>query len=64
MIEPGKEEKCQGSSGPCSNTGKRRIQNTAYQNDESNYRTLCPECQKAEDKHWDEMWTNYYRSVI
>ena len=38
----------------------RRQQRTAYVDEESNFATLCPQCQELEDEFWDEMWSEYY----
>ncbi len=46
---------CCGCSG-----AKRRRQNTAYVNKESNYATLCDSCQKEADAYWEERWQEYY----
>ena len=35
---------------------ERRRQNTAYQNDESNFATLCNECQEQANEYWAERW--------
>lgn len=48
----------------CRRLGARRTrQNTAYHNDEDNWKTLCPECQKANDEHWAEAWQEYYSGM-
>jgi len=55
---------CHGWEGPClSNNATRQRQNTRYENDEDNYVTLCPDCMKANQDHWDYMWREYYASV-
>lgn len=52
---------CQGWEGPCeNNTASLQRQNTAYHDDERNWVTLCPECMKACDEYWAEMWEEYY----
>ena len=55
--------KCQG----CEKEGpdvQRRRQNTAYENDESNYATLCDDCQKYADEYWHERWAEYYAGCM
>ena len=48
----------------CGNDGaKKRRQNTAYVNDESNFATLCNECQKESHKYWQDQWNEYYNQV-
>jgi len=52
--------KCQG----CDKEGaERRRQLTAYVDDESNYSTLCDECQDETDEYWKDMWNEYYSMV-
>lgn len=41
-----------------------RRQHTAYQNEKSNWAWYCDPCQQMSDEHWDEMWAEYYRSVL
>jgi hypothetical protein len=36
-------------------------QRTAYP-DSDNMCVLCPVCQEDADKHWDEVWADYYSS--
>lgn len=46
----------------CDKTGEdveRRHQNTMYVNEESNYATLCTECQEDADEYWEERWAEY-----
>jgi len=42
----------------------KRRQNTAYVDDELNWKTLCPECQEENDKHWKDMWLQYYYDCL
>lgn len=42
----------------------RNRQQTAYVDDESNFAVFCPTCQDETDKYWQEMWTDYYNSVL
>lgn len=52
---------CQGFGGPCARVdAKRQRQNTAYAEEERNWATYCPACQKAADAHWKEKWDEYY----
>jgi hypothetical protein len=51
-----KKTVCQGVNGPCDNEGKKRRQNTAYNDDERNWVVMCDECKKHNDEHWDDMW--------
>jgi hypothetical protein len=59
----GKESKMK-----CQKCGKegatRNRQNTAYVNDESNFATLCPECQEEATEYWNSQWNDYYRMVM
>jgi hypothetical protein len=34
-----------------------------YPDNEKNYATLCPECQKQANEYWDQMWSDY-RSMV
>jgi coenzyme F420-reducing hydrogenase beta subunit len=43
-------------------TAVRRRQNTMYEDEESNFATLCVECQDEADEHWQDMWNDYYSS--
>jgi hypothetical protein len=45
-------------------TGEFRRQHTAYVNEASNWSFLCDPCQKEADEYWDDMWTEYYHSVM
>ncbi len=45
-------------------TASRNRQRTAYENDESNFATLCPTCQREADEYWSEMWNEYYRDRL
>ena len=51
---------CQGAEGPCQRLGKRRRQNTAYNDEESNWVHLCDQCFEQNEKYWGEMWSEYY----
>lgn len=51
---------CQGFDGPCPNEGVTRRQNTAYVDNKMNWVTMCDDCFKFNEEHWDEMWTEYY----
>lgn len=42
---------------------ERRHQMTAYVNKESNYKTLCGDCQDEADEYWKDMWNEYYSIV-
>ncbi len=48
--------------GTC-NARKNR-QRTYYPDDASNWTTLCPSCQEINDEYWDDMWAEYYASVM
>lgn len=50
---------CQGIDGPCLHFGKRRRQNTAYQNDSMNYVFMCNGCAKINNKLWDEQYKEH-----
>lgn len=55
---------CHGWEGPCFRRWKKRRQNTSYVNEESNWVFLCDRCMKINHEHWQEMWNDYYRSVM
>jgi len=50
---------CEGFYGPCGAPGVRRRQNTAYVNDDDNYRCLCEQCQADADEYWEDAWAEY-----
>jgi len=53
--------RCQGFEGPCMRMdAKRRRQKTQYTDEERNWATYCPACQKGADEHWQERWDDYY----
>ena len=54
------EELCQ----RCNKPGKRRRQNTAYVNDDLNFKVLCEECQEEADEYWKAEWKAYYDTVM
>jgi len=57
--------KCDGYDVRCeSMNATRRRQNTAYEEDESNWNTLCEDCQVEVDEHWADMWNEYWSSVL
>jgi len=57
--------KCRGFDGPCDRMdAKLQRQNTAYVDDSRNWVTLCPECMEACDKHWKDMWDDYYSDKL
>lgn len=37
----------------------RYRQGTFYANEESNWVTMCLECAKENNRHWDDMWQEY-----
>lgn len=39
-------------------------QNTKYQDKYSNYFCGCKECVEENDRYWDEMWEDYYKSIL
>lgn len=39
-------------------------QKTEYHNECDNMKVLCPDCQREEDEYWDDMWVDYYSSVL
>ena len=41
-----------------------RRQNTMYWDDRSNWACLCAECQEGNDRHWADMWADYYRGCL
>jgi hypothetical protein len=59
LIKP--HIKCHGWEGPCKRVDAVKYRmNTRYVEDEKNYQILCPDCQKACDIHWADMWSDYY----
>lgn len=55
---------CEGWSGPCDRKDAVRFHMmTAYVEEEENYRTLCPECQKRSNEYWEEMWKAVWKAV-
>lgn len=57
--------KCEGWCGPCDrNDAWRDHMNTQYSDKESNYATLCPDCWKECNEHWNEMWADYYNNCM
>lgn len=64
-VLPSGTEQCQGWEGPCDRKDARlERQNTQYCDDTYNWRVLCPECQELSDKHWAEMWADYYSDCL
>ena len=56
--------KCEGFGGKCeANDAVRYRMMTQYENEESNFMTLCPACQKESDDHWEEKRKEYYGMV-
>lgn len=45
----------------CGNATRNR-QLTEYTDEEDNFCTLCPDCQKRADEYWNDMWDMYYSS--
>lgn len=41
----------------------RNAQMTNYNDEESNYATLCEICQEASDSYWSQMWKDYNGSL-
>lgn len=39
---------------------ERRRMNTAYVNEASNYLTSCLSCYEESERHWAELWAEYY----
>lgn len=40
------------------------MQNTRYEDENSNWAFLCEECHEDNDEHWREMWSEYYADVM
>ena len=56
---------CEGWDGPCLKRNASLIRMHTFYNDEiSNYRILCPLCEKSCFDHWDEMWDEYYSGLL
>lgn len=55
---------CRGFDGPCFRWGRTTHRGTTYADQDRNWKVLCPDCADAEQAHWEEMWTNYWRSVL
>lgn len=65
VLEEFSGTKCDGYGVRCQSTNAvRRRQNTAYDDDESNFNTLCEDCQEEADKYWDERWADYYSGCL
>ena len=47
----------------CDDTVYKRSQNTAYNDEESNYAVLCSECQVEADAMWQDQWDEYYAGL-
>lgn len=43
---------------------KRRRQSTAYEDDESNYVTVCAVCFEEIEENWAAMWDEYWASRL
>jgi hypothetical protein len=57
--------KCKGWHGPCDREdAKRGHMNTRYVDIECNYATLCPDCWKECDEHWEDMWAEVYSQCM
>ena len=41
-----------------------RRQNTKYEDDIRNWVQLCDSCAIENEKHWDEMWSDYYSGIL
>jgi hypothetical protein len=39
---------------------KRRHMSTMYENEESNYITVCADCFEEVEEYWQERWDEYY----
>lgn len=39
-------------------------QNTCYEDEESNFVTLCSICTKINDEYWEERWAEYYSMLL
>ncbi len=56
---------CQGWEGPCeSMDATRQRQRTSYIDDSMNWVTLCPDCMKLNQAHWDDMWAELYGDCL
>jgi hypothetical protein len=54
---------CQGHDGPCERTDAEwHHQNTMYVEERANWVYMCPDCAKARDAAWQEMWDEYNSS--
>ena len=52
-----KPETCEGFMHPCDNTNAEWGHNsTMYEDENSNWSYLCPECREFSDDHWKAMW--------
>lgn len=57
--------RCDGWDGPCERMdATRQRQNTKYVEDERNWVTLCPQCMKANDAYWADMWADLYGGCL
>lgn len=56
---------CHGWEGPCkSKNATRQRQNTKYVDDTQNWVTLCPDCMRANEEHWADMWADFYSGCL
>jgi hypothetical protein len=58
-VEGSEMERCIGCNKRKPDAHRRR-QNTAYVDDERNWKVLCDKCQEDNDEYWNEMWKDYY----
>lgn len=56
---------CEGVLGPCEAAGIERSCRTKYHDEEMNKNPiLCERCAEYYSEYWDDMWREYYSSVI
>jgi hypothetical protein len=61
---PLEEWQCEGMFGPCPNKGDWIPKRTHYPGDNENNIKMCALCAHEYNKYWDEMFNDYYRSVL
>ena len=57
--------KCKGFNSLCGKYKAIKFRaRTFYSNEGDNWRILCPKCQEECKEYWNDMWKDYYNSVL
>lgn len=57
--------KCQGFSNDCDSTDAVNFRmDTAYIDEELNFKILCPHCQAESAEYWADRWAEYYAGCM